>query len=181
MISLLKLRCPIVAHYLFLFGKGLDGILVEQNNCCSKCFITVGWSGRDPDVAEASAAKIYQLYEEYKNDNDFVGMDMARKFLQMGYTRAMRYANHKGGRKYDKTTHDLLPKEVDPVKLESAQVSIAQALRSFHKVVCHVLHSKLHEVSPLTIAMIWCRSSNQCGSRLKMSQSIKKPKGSICL
>ena len=28
-------------------------------------------------------------------------MDMARKFLQMGYTRARRYANHRGGKKYD--------------------------------------------------------------------------------
>ena len=27
-------------------------------------------------------------------------MDMARKFLQMGMTRAKRYANHKGGKKY---------------------------------------------------------------------------------
>ena len=26
---------------------------------------------------------------------------MARKFLQMGFTRARRYANHKGGKKYD--------------------------------------------------------------------------------
>lgn len=25
---------------------------------------------------------------------------MSRKFLQMGYTRSRRYANHKGGRKY---------------------------------------------------------------------------------
>lgn len=81
---------------------------------------------RDPDVAEESAAKIYQLYEGYKKDKDFVGMDMARKFLQMGYTRAMRYANHKGGRKYDKTTHELLPKNVDPIKIESAQVSSLQ-------------------------------------------------------
>ena len=30
-----------------------------------------------------------------------MGADMARKFLQMGYTRARRYANHRGGRKYD--------------------------------------------------------------------------------
>ena len=41
------------------------------------------------------------MYEEYKEDGDFVGMDMARKFLQMGYTRARRYANHAGGKKYD--------------------------------------------------------------------------------
>lgn len=32
---------------------------------------------------------------------DFVGMDMARKFIQMGMTRSKRYANFKGGRKYD--------------------------------------------------------------------------------
>lgn len=31
-------------------------------------------------------------------------MDMARKFIQMGMTRAKRYANHKGGRKYDRAT-----------------------------------------------------------------------------
>ena len=29
-------------------------------------------------------------------------MDMARKFLEMGFTRARRYANHSSGRKYDK-------------------------------------------------------------------------------
>ena len=28
-------------------------------------------------------------------------MDMARKFLEMGFTRARRYANHSSGRKYD--------------------------------------------------------------------------------
>ena len=32
---------------------------------------------------------------------DFVGADMARKYLQMGFTRARRYANHPGGKKYD--------------------------------------------------------------------------------
>jgi len=31
-----------------------------------------------------------------------VGMDMSRKFIQMGMTRAKRYANHEGGRKYEK-------------------------------------------------------------------------------
>lgn len=33
-----------------------------------------------------------------------MGMDMARKFIQMGMTRAKRYANHKGGRKYEVAT-----------------------------------------------------------------------------
>ena len=29
-------------------------------------------------------------------------MDMCRKFLEMGFTRARRYANHKDGKKYGK-------------------------------------------------------------------------------
>ena len=31
---------------------------------------------------------------KYKKSGDFIGMDMARKFLEMGFTRARRYANH---------------------------------------------------------------------------------------
>lgn len=98
-------------------GKAACAVLIDMLYNCTKCCC------RDPAVAEESAAKIYGLYEDYKKQKDFVGMDMSRKFLQMGYTRAMRYANHKGGRKYDKITHELLPKSVDPVKIESAQVT----------------------------------------------------------
>ena len=32
---------------------------------------------------------------------------MSRKFIQMGMTRAKRYANHKGGRKYDRTEREV--------------------------------------------------------------------------
>ena len=32
--------------------------------------------------------------------SDFIGANMCRKFLEMGFTRARRYANHKSGRKY---------------------------------------------------------------------------------
>ena len=78
---------------------------------------------RTPDIAEESAAKIYELYKAYKADGDFVGMDMSRKFLQMGYTRAMRYAKHKGGKKYD-SNHELLPEVINEEKKESAQVSM---------------------------------------------------------
>ena len=31
---------------------------------------------------------------DYKRRDDFIGMDMARKFLEMGFTSASRYANH---------------------------------------------------------------------------------------
>lgn len=69
-----------------------------------------------------SADKIYSLFLGYKAQGDFVGMDMARKFLQMGYTRARRYANHKSGRKYAKDSRSVLPREADPIKAQSTQL-----------------------------------------------------------
>lgn len=57
------------------------------------------WTIRDVGVARQSADALYARYRDYRAAEDFVGMDLARKFLQMGYTRARRYANHKGGRK----------------------------------------------------------------------------------
>ena len=59
------------------------------------------WKFATPGQAKESAKKIYDLFLAYKKDKDFVGMDMARKFLQMGFTRSRRYANHRSGRKYD--------------------------------------------------------------------------------
>ena len=47
---------------------------------------------------------------------------MARKFLQMGWTRARRYANHTGGRKYDKATGKELPRTEDAEKAVAAAV-----------------------------------------------------------
>ena len=62
------------------------------------------------------------MFLEYKKAGDFVGMDMARKFLQMGYTRSRRYANHKSGRKYKEGTREVLDREDDAVKAESARI-----------------------------------------------------------
>ena len=62
------------------------------------------------------------MYLRYKAEDDFVGMDMARKFLQMGYTRARRYANHKGGRKYSEDKREILPRQNDLIKAESAEI-----------------------------------------------------------
>lgn len=45
-------------------------------------------------------------FDSYVSRGDFVGADMARKFVQMGMTRARRYANHKGGRKYERSERD---------------------------------------------------------------------------
>lgn len=79
------------------------------------------WRFRTPAVAQESAEKIYELYLQYKAAGDFVGMDMARKFLQMGYTRARRYANYAGGNKYDET-RAVRPRQNDPVKAAAAEI-----------------------------------------------------------
>ena len=99
-------------------GKGEQGVLLVEPY---KSEILPHWRFKTPEIARISADKIYQLFQEYKAQGDFVGMDMARKFLQMGYTRSRRYANHKSGRKYatDKT---VLPREEDPIKAESANI-----------------------------------------------------------
>jgi hypothetical protein len=55
------------------------------------------WKYRTPRQARASAAKIYTLFLSYRQQNDFVGMDMARKFLQMGFTRARSYIDNLSG------------------------------------------------------------------------------------
>lgn len=58
------------------------------------------WRYKDEAAAKVSVAAIWARYEAYRADEDFVGMDMARKYLQMGFTRAMRYAKYPGGKKY---------------------------------------------------------------------------------
>ena len=63
------------------------------------------------------------MFLAYLKAEDFPGADMARKFLQMGFTRARRYTNYKGGRKYDPVDKHQLEKGTgDPAKAESAQI-----------------------------------------------------------
>lgn len=99
-------------------GRGEQGVLLVEPY---KSEILPWWRYKDAAAAEKSAEKIYQLFEEWRKQDDFVGMDMARKFIQMGYTRARRYANYKGGKKYaaDRT---LNPRGNDPVKAAAAAV-----------------------------------------------------------
>ena len=46
-------------------------------------------------------------------------MDMCRKFLEMGFTRARRYANHADGKKYD-VEGNVKPQEPDALTSEKA-------------------------------------------------------------
>jgi hypothetical protein len=116
----------------YQIGVGEQGVLSVEPY---KSEILPHWRFATPDKARESSAKIYELFLQYKAQNDFVGMDMARKFLQMGITRARRYANHKGGKKYDGPVpadkkgqsgahgrKELPRSEEDPVKAESARI-----------------------------------------------------------
>lgn len=100
-------------------GVGEQGVFHVQPY---KDEILPHWRFRTPDAARESAAKIVSLFEGYRGRGDFVGMDMARKYLQMGYTRSRRYANHRGGRKYDADTGEPLDAPGDPSKAESAAI-----------------------------------------------------------
>lgn len=105
---------------LYRVGKGEQGVLLVEPY---KSEILSHWAFKTPDIAKESSKKIYELFLEYKKQKDFVGMDMARKFLQMGITRARRYANHPSGRKYKKGTREVIPVEKqDEEKAESARI-----------------------------------------------------------
>ena len=84
---------------LYRIGVGEQGVLLVEPY---KSEILPFWKFKNEELALQSAQKIADLFEDYLKNNEFVGADMARKFLQMGFTRARRYANHKGGKKYQK-------------------------------------------------------------------------------
>ena len=99
-------------------GRGEQGVLMVEPY---KSEILPHWRFKTPAIAKVSAKKIMELFENYREQDDFVGMDMARKFIQMGYTRARRYANHKGGRKYD-DNRQLLPYQLNEEKAAAAAI-----------------------------------------------------------
>ena len=108
---------------LYRIGRGEQGVLLVEPY---KGEILPHWRFKTPAIAKRSAAKIYRMFETYLANDEFVGADMARKFLQMGWTRARRYANHKSGRKYDRKTGQQLPRDDDPIKAESAAIFYAR-------------------------------------------------------
>ena len=64
------------------------------------------WRFKTLKEDKVSSQKIFDMYLDYRIQKDFVGMDMCRKFLEMGFTRygsMVRYVgNHKDGKKYGK-------------------------------------------------------------------------------
>ena len=93
----------------YRIGRGEQGVLLVRpytNDICKH------WRFKTPMQAYISASRILFEYHLYKEKRDFVGMDMARKFLEMGFTRSRRYANHKDGKKYDENGN-IRPQEED--------------------------------------------------------------------
>ncbi|EDT7596025.1 TPA: DUF4385 domain-containing protein [Salmonella enterica subsp. enterica serovar Rissen] len=103
---------------LYQVGRGEQGVLLVEPY---KSEILPFWRYKDEASAMKSAEQIYQLFEAYRQQDDFVGMDMARKFIQMGYTCARRYANYKGGKKYAEDG-SLNTRGNDPIKAAAATV-----------------------------------------------------------
>ena len=103
---------------LYRIGRGEQGVLLVRpytNIICNY------WRFKTPKIAIQSANKIFRLYLDYRDAGDFIGMDMCRKFLEMGFTRARRYANHNSGRKYKKGTREILPQEEDHMTSKYAE------------------------------------------------------------
>ncbi len=117
---------------LYRVGRGEQGVLLVEPY---KSEILPHWRFATPEIATESSDIIYQMFLDYLAADDFVGADMARKFIQMGFTRARRYANHKGGKKYKGAVPDdkkgqsgahgrsELPRQTeDAIKAKSARI-----------------------------------------------------------
>lgn len=111
---------------LYRIGRGEQGVLLVRPYTGEIC---AHWRFKDVVTARKSSVKIYEMYCDYKRQKDFIGMDMARKFLEMGFTRARRYANHKSGKKYD-STGAIRPQEEDAmVSVKAMAASIFKEVR----------------------------------------------------
>ena len=102
---------------LYYIGRGQQGVLIcepYKSNICQH------WRFKTVQEAELSSQKILSMFYDFVDKEDFVGADMAKKFLHMGFTRARRYANHRDGRKYN-VDGSSIPQEPDALTCEKAE------------------------------------------------------------
>ena len=110
---------------LYRIGRGEQGVLLVRpytNDICAH------WRFKTPEIAMMSAHSIFDMYLDYLEEKDFIGMDMCRKFLEMGFTRSRRYANHHTGKKYDDKGN------VTPQEPDHATCKYAKSANIFKKV-----------------------------------------------
>ena len=104
---------------LYRIGRGEQGVLLVRPYTDDIC---AHWRFVNEETAIKSSDAIYKMFCTYRRNKDFIGMDMARKFLEMGFTRARRYANHSSGRKYD-SNGKVRPQESDWKTNEKAKAA----------------------------------------------------------
>ena len=113
----------------YRIGRGEQGVLLVRPYTDVIC---KHWRFKTLKEARISSQKIFDMYLDYRIQKDFVGMDMCRKFLEMGFTRARRYANHKDCKKYGKDGK-VLPQEKDWATSEKAKA--AKRFKEFRDLV----------------------------------------------
>ena len=102
---------------LYRIGRGQQGVLICEPY---KSEICAYWRFKTVREAQVSSQNILAIFYTYVKSGDFVGADMAKKFLHMGFTRARRYANHRDGRKYN-LDGSIIPQEPDALTCEKAK------------------------------------------------------------
>ena len=71
------------ARMSYRIGRGEQGVLTFEPY---KSEILPLWRFKTPAIARQSSKNIYAKFETYDEADDFIGMDMCRKFLQMVHT-----------------------------------------------------------------------------------------------
>jgi Domain of unknown function (DUF4385) len=97
----------------YRIGRGEQGVFHAEPY---KSELLPLWKYRDEEAARESSEAIYQKFCAYRAEGDFVGMDVARKYLQMGWTRSLRYAKYRAGKKSQPL------EEPDQTKLRGASI-----------------------------------------------------------
>ena len=125
----------------YRIGRGEQGVLLVRPYTDDICKY---WRFKTPEEAVVSSIKILHMYHTYKVEEDFVGMDMCRKFLEMGFTRARRYANHKDGKKYD-AEGNVKPQEPDAlISLKARSARIFKEVRD--RVTSDPIYQKMRKL-----------------------------------
>tara|TARA_Y100000004_G_scaffold71727_1_gene80610 strand:+ start:326 stop:841 length:516 start_codon:yes stop_codon:yes gene_type:complete len=108
--------------HLYEIGRGQQGVLICEPY---KSELHPLWRFKTPDEAQLSALQIINKFFQYLEEDDFVGADMAKKYLHMGFTRSRRYYNHSSGTKWTKENGEweVLPFDRTETRfLESSEI-----------------------------------------------------------
>jgi hypothetical protein len=71
---------PEPSRFDYRIGRGEQGVLTYEPY---KSQLLPLWRFRTVEIARKSSQDLWERFEKYETDDDFVGMDMSRKFIQM--------------------------------------------------------------------------------------------------